>query len=50
MGEFLIGGSDADAGLTGRNIMVDTYGEFLHHGGSAFSRKDTSNVDRSTTY
>lgn len=49
-GEFLIGGPDADAGLTGRKIIVDTYGDFLHHGGGAFSGKDTSKVDRSAAY
>ena len=49
-GEFLIGGPDADAGLTGRKIIVDTYGGFSHHGGGAFSGKDTSKVDRSAAY
>ncbi len=49
-GEFLIGGPEADAGLTGRKIIVDTYGGFSHHGGGAFSGKDTSKVDRSAAY
>ncbi|MFA5474441.1 MAG: methionine adenosyltransferase [Acholeplasmataceae bacterium] len=49
-GEFLIGGPDADAGLTGRKIIVDTYGGSSHHGGGAFSGKDTSKVDRSAAY
>ncbi|MDY0139859.1 MAG: methionine adenosyltransferase [Candidatus Izemoplasmatales bacterium] len=49
-GEFLIGGPDADAGLTGRKIIVGTYGGFSHHGGGAFSGKDTSKVDRSAAY
>lgn len=49
-GEFIIGGPEADAGLTGRKIIVDTYGGFSHHGGGAFSGKDTSKVDRSSAY
>ena len=49
-GEFSIGGPDADAGLTGRKIIVDTYGGFSHHGGGAFSGKDTSKGDRSAAY
>lgn len=49
-GEFIIGGPEADAGLTGRKIIVDTYGGFSHHGGGAFSGKDTSKVDRSAAY
>lgn len=49
-GEFIIGGSEADAGLTGRKIIVDTYGGFSHHGGGAFSGKDVSKVDRSAAY
>lgn len=44
------GRPDADAGLTGRKIIVDTYGGFSHHGGGAFSGKDTSKVDRSAAY
>lgn len=49
-GEFIIGGPEADAGLTGRKVIVDTYGGFSHHGGGAFSGKDTSKVDRSAAY
>ena len=49
-GEFIIGGPEADAGLTGRKIIVDTYGGFSHHGGGAFSGKDVSKVDRSAAY
>ncbi len=49
-GEFLIGGPEADSGLTGRKIIVDTYGGFSHHGGGAFSGKDSSKVDRSAAY
>ena len=49
-GEFIIGGPEADTGLTGRKIIVDTYGGFSHHGGGAFSGKDTSKVDRSAAY
>ena len=49
-GEFLIGGPEADSGLTGRKIIVDTYGGFSHRGGGAFSGKDSSKVDRSAAY
>jgi len=49
-GEFIIGGPEADSGLTGRKIIVDTYGDFSHHGGGAFSGKDSSKVDRSAAY
>uniref|UniRef100_A0A7S3J674 S-adenosylmethionine synthase n=1 Tax=Euplotes harpa TaxID=151035 RepID=A0A7S3J674_9SPIT len=47
---FLIGGPEADAGLTGRKIIVDTYGGWAPHGGGAFSGKDASKVDRSAAY
>jgi S-adenosylmethionine synthetase len=46
-GEFVIGGPYADSGLTGRKIIVDTYGGYAKHGGGAFSGKDVSKVDRS---
>ena len=46
----MIGGSDGDAGLTGRKIIVDTYGGAAPHGGGAFSGKDPSKVDRSAAY
>jgi len=49
-GKFEIGGFAADAGLTGRKIMVDTYGGLLPHGGGAFSGKDATKVDRSAAY
>lgn len=49
-GRFVQGGPKADAGLTGRKIIVDTYGGMGHHGGGAFSGKDPSKVDRSATY
>ncbi len=49
-GAFEIGGPTADAGLTGRKIIVDTYGGFARHGGGAFSGKDPSKVDRSSAY
>jgi S-adenosylmethionine synthetase len=49
-GEFVIGGPVGDAGLTGRKIIVDTYGGFARHGGGAFSGKDPSKVDRSAAY
>jgi len=49
-GTFLAGGFSADAGLTGRKIMVDTYGGIIPHGGGAFSGKDPSKVDRSGAY
>ncbi|MFH1514513.1 MAG: methionine adenosyltransferase, partial [bacterium] len=49
-GRFEIGGPQADAGLTGRKIIVDTYGGFGRHGGGAFSGKDPSKVDRSASY
>ncbi|RJN31149.1 methionine adenosyltransferase [Nesterenkonia natronophila] len=49
-GPFVVGGPVGDAGLTGRKIIVDTYGGFARHGGGAFSGKDPSKVDRSATY
>jgi len=49
-GSFVPGGFEADAGLTGRKIMVDTYGGLVSHGGGAFSGKDPSKVDRSAAY
>ena len=49
-GKFLIGGPDGDAGLTGRKIIVDTYGGAAPHGGGAFSGKDPTKVDRSAAY
>lgn len=49
-GKFVIGGPDGDAGLTGRKIIVDTYGGAAPHGGGAFSGKDPTKVDRSATY
>ncbi|HZD65297.1 MAG TPA: methionine adenosyltransferase [Acidimicrobiales bacterium] len=49
-GRFELGGPHADTGLTGRKIIVDTYGGFARHGGGAFSGKDPSKVDRSATY
>jgi S-adenosylmethionine synthetase len=50
MGKFVIGGPKGDAGLTGRKIIVDTYGGASRHGGGAFSGKDPSKVDRSAAY
>ena len=47
---FVIGGPMGDAGLTGRKIIVDTYGGMARHGGGAFSGKDPSKVDRSAAY
>src|SRR5699024_7007036 len=47
---FVIGGPQGDAGLTGRKIMVDTYGGYARHGGGAFSGKDATKVDRSAAY
>ena len=47
---FIIGGPCGDAGLTGRKIIVDTYGGWGGHGGGAFSGKDSTKVDRSATY
>ena len=49
-GSFMLGGPAADAGLTGRKIIVDTYGGVARHGGGAFSGKDPSKVDRSAAY
>ncbi|MEA2647281.1 MAG: S-adenosylmethionine synthetase [Chloroflexota bacterium] len=49
-GRFVLGGPQADAGLTGRKIIVDTYGGYARHGGGAFSGKDPSKVDRSAAY
>jgi S-adenosylmethionine synthetase len=49
-GRFVLGGPAADTGLTGRKIIVDTYGGYAHHGGGAFSGKDATKVDRSAAY
>lgn len=49
-GRFVIGGPNGDSGLTGRKIIVDTYGGYARHGGGAFSGKDPSKVDRSASY
>ena len=49
-GKFDVGGPAADAGLTGRKIIVDTYGGWCPHGGGAFSGKDPTKVDRSAAY
>src|SRR5690606_12596079 len=49
-GSFVLGGPKADAGLTGRKIIIDTYGGAARHGGGAFSGKDPSKVDRSAAY
>ena len=49
-GKFVVGGPDGDTGLTGRKIIVDTYGGYFSHGGGAFSGKDPTKVDRSATY
>lgn len=49
-GSFVVGGPKADSGLTGRKIIVDTYGGWAPHGGGAFSGKDPTKVDRSATY
>lgn len=49
-GSFLVGGPGVDCGLTGRKIIVDTYGGLAHHGGGAFSGKDATKVDRSAAY
>ncbi len=49
-GRFVIGGPEGDSGLTGRKIIVDTYGGYARHGGGAFSGKDPTKVDRSATY
>ena len=49
-GRFVIGGPQGDSGLTGRKIIVDTYGGWGRHGGGAFSGKDPSKVDRSAAY
>ncbi len=49
-GRFVIGGPQGDSGLTGRKIIVDTYGGYAHHGGGAFSGKDCTKVDRSASY
>ena len=49
-GRFVIGGPLGDTGLTGRKIIVDTYGGYARHGGGAFSGKDATKVDRSATY
>jgi len=50
IGSFLQGGPSADCGVTGRKIIVDTYGGAAHHGGGSFSGKDPSKVDRSAAY
>ncbi|HZJ83749.1 MAG TPA: methionine adenosyltransferase [Clostridia bacterium] len=49
-GRFVVGGPQGDAGVTGRKIIVDTYGGYARHGGGAFSGKDPTKVDRSATY
>ncbi|MDO4740195.1 MAG: methionine adenosyltransferase [Eubacteriales bacterium] len=49
-GRFVVGGPEGDSGLTGRKIIVDTYGGYGHHGGGAFSGKDPTKVDRSAAY
>jgi len=49
-GRFVVGGPQGDSGLTGRKIIVDTYGGFARHGGGAFSGKDPTKVDRSAAY
>ncbi|MCR5741640.1 MAG: methionine adenosyltransferase, partial [Gammaproteobacteria bacterium] len=49
-GKFVIGGPKGDTGLTGRKIIVDTYGGYAHHGGGSFSGKDPTKVDRSASY
>ena len=49
-GRFVVGGPEGDAGLTGRKIIVDTYGGYARHGGGAFSGKDSTKVDRSAAY
>jgi S-adenosylmethionine synthetase len=49
-GKFIVGGPDGDTGLTGRKIIVDTYGGYAPHGGGAFSGKDCTKVDRSAAY
>ena len=49
-GRFVVGGPNGDAGLTGRKIIVDTYGGYARHGGGAFSGKDCTKVDRSAAY
>jgi len=49
-GRFVVGGPQGDSGLTGRKIIVDTYGGYAHHGGGSFSGKDPTKVDRSATY
>lgn len=49
-GRFVVGGPHGDSGLTGRKIIVDSYGGYAHHGGGAFSGKDPTKVDRSATY
>ncbi|MBR3994812.1 MAG: methionine adenosyltransferase domain-containing protein, partial [Clostridia bacterium] len=49
-GRFVVGGPNGDSGLTGRKIIVDTYGGYSRHGGGAFSGKDPTKVDRSAAY
>ena len=49
-GRFVVGGPQGDTGLTGRKIIVDTYGGYAKHGGGAFSGKDATKVDRSSAY
>src|SRR5699024_11603454 len=49
-GRFVIGGPQGDVGVTGRKIIVDTYGGYARHGGGAFSGKDATKVDRSASY
>src|SRR5205823_8007964 len=49
-GNFVVGGPDGDCGVTGRKIIVDTYGGYAPHGGGAFSGKDPTKIDRSAAY
>lgn len=49
-GRFVVGGPKGDSGLTGRKIIVDTYGGYAPHGGGSFSGKDPTKVDRSASY
>ncbi len=49
-GRFVVGGPNGDSGLTGRKLIVDTYGGYARHGGGAFSGKDPTKVDRSAAY
>ena len=49
-GRFVVGGPVRDSGLTGRKIIMDTYGDYVHHGGGAFSERDCTKVDRTAAY